>query len=438
MMNLNERAMNTNRELKEIELRRQNEIKEVQNIYNDAKAALVEYGVVISEEVEVQPVVNNIVISKGKIVEVKTIETVVETKEVEIVKEVVVEDTNKITLLEEQITTLNNKIAELEKQITIYETAKQVTVEEAVEIIKEMDTPKNKNKYDINELDEIYRNDEILINSYYLLNNPNERAFDLMTDEYLLKGIQKRINEIDNEQNVTFEYCDKHQKYAIRGTIKLNGVTYKYQASNRHELPTIYGCFNMDEIRQAKEMIEASVPSFKFFELADEELEQDEVIYDFDNKIVVWINRKDNSFKGYTENYAFVWDGQSEYPTGVQHKYNKFDTNQYSKMGEWTVQTGKNKGQKAQRGAKEAALILSTCKALINNNEDKESEQTNEEMEFIYTAGQTYWRIEERIADEKRLAAIAENNRRKEEEQAKQREKAAAVFAANMADLMDI
>ena len=103
------------------------------------------------------------------------------------------------------------------------------TVEEAVEIIKEMDKPKD--KYDINELDEIYRNDEILINSYYLLNNPNERAFDLMTDEYLLNGIQKRINEIDNEQNVTFEYFDKHQKYAIQGTIKLNGVTYKYHAS---------------------------------------------------------------------------------------------------------------------------------------------------------------------------------------------------------------
>ena len=332
-----------------------------------------------------------------------------------------------------QIVALNNKITELEKQIAIYETTNQKVVEETID-----EQNASKDKYDINELDEIYRNDKVIINSYHLLNNPNERAFEMMTDEYLLNGVQKRMNEIDNAQNVTFEYYDKYQKYAIRGTIKLNGVTYKYQASNRHDLPIIYGCFDMDEIRQAKEMIETSVPSFTFFELADEELEQDKVIYDFENKIVVWINRKDNSFKGYTENYAFVWDGQSEYPTGVQHKYNKFDTDQYSKMGEWTVQTGKNKGQKAQRGAKEAALILSTCKALITNNE--EPEQANEEMEFIYTAGQGqfYCRIEERIAEEKRLASIAENKKRREEEIAKQKEKNAAAVAACIEELKDL
>lgn len=471
MMNLNERAMNTNGELKELELRKQNEIKEVQDIYNDAKAALVEYGVVISEAVEVQPVVNNIVINKGKIVEANTDNETIEELEMQLdiakeeieyyhnvekdynndielfqkdiarhlkrIDELVVENEKLIdeTIeLENEIAFKDGQIIELQRQIKELEeqTAKQETVEET----KEQDIPKD--KYDINELDEIYRNDNSIINNYYLLNNPNERPLDNMPDKYFLDAIQKRINEIDNEQNVTFEYCDKYQKYAIQGTIKLNDVTYKYQASNKHDLPTVYGCFDMDEIRQAKEMIEASVPSFKFFELADEELEQDEVIYDFDNKIVVWINRKNNSFKGYTENYAFVWDGQSEYPTGVQHKYNKFDTNQYAKMGEWTVQSGKNKGQKAQRGAKEAALILSTCKALMNNN-NEESEQTNEEIEFIYTAGKTYWRIEERIADEKRLAAIAEDNRRKEEEQKIKNEERFARFVANdMADLMDI
>ncbi len=96
----------------------------------------------------------------------------------------------------------------------------------------------------------------------------------------------------------------------VQGQITIEGVTYQCKYVKTHVLPMLAGCFNMDHILKAKDMILAMdqrlVPTEEAYK------RQDNMHYDFDNKIVVYIE-EDGSFKGYNDKEMFVWDS-GRYP----------------------------------------------------------------------------------------------------------------------------
>lgn len=89
------------------------------------------------------------------------------------------------------------------------------------------------------------------------------------------------------------------------GQITIDGVTYNCKYTKSHVLPMLCGCFNMDHIKRAKEIILSINQSLQPTEHAFRR--QDNMYYDFDNKIVVYIE-DDGSYKGYNDKEMFVWD----------------------------------------------------------------------------------------------------------------------------------
>lgn len=446
---------------------------------NEAREVL---RVLNAEEVDaatlVRPEIINttsIIINKGKIVEVETI------KEVEVVKTIEVADEEEMNRLYEEIQRHLGRIDQLvvendelkdelkhqelllnefrdnmdEKIKTIHDLERQLREIKAQmnkPVVEKKETSVVDDKYKdipvprIEDEDPEFANEPIIKGTYQNFANINSDCLKkaLKYETRLAKVEELKAELLEKKARLTKERESKIEYTQVKnvagivikayGKLTVNDKEYKFVASDQHVNPVVFGAMDMETIKAAKEIILASNALPKFVNPSVRNYNE-EILYDFDNGIVVWKDTKDNCFKGYTNKYAFVWDGQSEYPTGVQHKYNAFDKKQYSKLGEWIVQSGKKAGQKAHKGAKDAALILATCKALMNNNEEseqsdssnneilvntnenKETQLTNWNPAFVYESEEYKARKaeEERIANltPEELQAIKEEEARK-------------------------
>ena len=148
---------------------------------------------------------------------------------------------------------------------------------------------------------------------------------------------------------------------AAQGTITLANKEYTFKYGATHTEPCIYGCMDMNLIREAKEVLDKTIHIIK------DDTEQKhayEVIYAFDKGIVVW-QTDDGAFKGYTKEYAFVWDGTSAVPCGTPVKHATNENKPYRKMNaSW-----------GNGFVKRAEMIKEFCRTI-----DKSRKTTKEEL----------------------------------------------------------
>ena len=382
-----------------------NEAREVLRVLNAEK---------VDAATLVRPEIINttsIIINKGKIVEVETI------KEVEVVKTIEVADEEEMNRLYEEIQRHLGRIDQLvvendelkdelkhkelllnefrdnmdEKIKTIHDLERQLRKIKAQmnkPVVEKKETSVVDDKYKdipvprIEDEDPEFANEDTITPIYTNFANINSdeikkqysyksRLTMLEQQKAALEQAKARITK-ERESKIKYTQVKNVAGIVIKayGQLTVNNKEYKFVASDQHVNPVVYGAMDMETIEAAKEIILASNALHKFVN-PEVRNYNEEILYDFDNKIVIWRDTKEDIFKGYTDKYTFSWK-YKEYdcPCGSQHRY--FDFNK------------KQKSMNESRGTiawEHAQRIMAACKALMNNNEESEqSDSSNNEI----------------------------------------------------------
>ena len=347
-----------------------------------------------------QQVINQITINKGKIVKVE----VTNNEELDrLCKEndrhmrrinelyVTIDDyqlrmnclEDEIHFRDEQILGYQNQIKQLEEEV---KTLKAQMITTKVEEVIDVKAP----EIIIDEPEELTydENDEVLQNLYVKLKQgqmtlekckPTLKAKVQKSIELLEKQIAERIEELKNSKDaLTMEVADT-MHHDVQGEITINDKTYLYKATNNHYMPIVYGAMSQDILDKAKEMINKRVKTMNIpFNFAPQVTEFDEVVYDFERRIVVW-KTTEGQYKGYTNEYIFVWDTKHDVPMRKLFKNALND-----KRTLYKPMNGAN-GSKKQKEEGQRILSLiddifgrETNEIVVNTNENVNN-NTNEE-----------------------------------------------------------
>ena len=347
-----------------------------------------------------QQVINQITINKGKIVKVE----VTNNEELDrLCKEndrhmrrinelyVTIDDyqlrmnclEDEIHFRDEQILGYQNQIKQLEEEV---KTLKAQMITTKVEEVIDVKAP----EIIIDEPEELTydENDEVLQNLYVKLKQgqmtlekckPMLKAKVQKSIELLEKQIAERIEELkNNKDTLTMEVADT-MHHDVQGEITINDKTYLYKATNNHYMPIVYGAMSQDILDKAKEMINKRVKTMNIpFNFAPQVTEFDEVVYDFERGIVVW-KTTEGQYKGYTNEYIFVWDTKHAVPMRKLFKNALND-----KRTLYKPMNGAN-GSKKQKEEGQRILSLiddifgrETNEIVVNTNENVNN-NTNEE-----------------------------------------------------------
>lgn len=331
-----------------------------------------------------QQVINQITINKGKIIAVTDPRSQEEIdglyKEVERhigrINQLAVEVEEKDQMIMNQA----NKIANLEKQLA----DAQAKINELTNTAREEETV-TQQEQTVETYDE---NDEVLQNLYAKLKQgqmtlekckPTLKAKVQKSIELLEKQIAERIEELkNNKDTLTMEVADT-MHHDVQGEITIDNKTYLYKATNNHYMPIVYGAMSQDILDKAKEMINKRVKTMNIpFNFAPQVTEFDEVVYDFERRIVVW-KTTEGQYKGYTNEYIFVWDTKHDVPMRKLFKNALND-----KRTLYKPMNGAN-GSKKQKEEGQRILSLiddifgrETNEIVVNTNENVNN-NTNEE-----------------------------------------------------------
>ena len=376
-----------------------------------------EWNITLSDKEE--QVINNIIINKGKIVEVP------------VVKEVVIDNTdnNKIQELEEKLAfkelLLNefkenmdekikimnaqaNKIEDLEIELEskdMFIEGMKLSYEQQIAELKATIRRLNTKIMFLEAEDEVFEEEEEIVadndggDAVSLFNIPEEykdnqeikSIVEKKTEEYnnaqgfgagpfqvtaeqekeeiikqTNKAIQKCIDEMkktdDYKISLTKLYDKKNQVVtAVKGHITLAGRQYAFKYGATHENPCVYGCMDMNLITEAKKVLDSVSGMIKD---TTEQKHAYDVVYAFDKGYVVW-QAEDGCYKGYTKDYAFSWDGKQAQPCGAT-LMNAIENKPFRPMN-------KSWGNGFVKRANE---IMAFCKTI-----DKYFKSTNEEPE---------------------------------------------------------
>ena len=347
-----------------------------------------------------QQVINQITINKGKIVKVE----VTNNEELDrLCKEndrhmrrinelyVTIDDyqlrmnclEDEIHFRDEQILGYQNQIKQLEEEV---KTLKAQMITTKVEEVIDVKAP----EIIIDEPEELTydENDEVLQNLYVKLKQgqmtlekckPMLKAKVQKGIELLEKQIAERIEELkNNKDTLTMEVADT-MHHDVQGEITIDGKAYLYKATNNHYMPIVYGAMSQDILDKAKEMINKRVKTMNIpFNFAPQVTEFDEVVYDFERGIVVW-KTTEGQYKGYTNEYIFVWDTKHAVPMRKLFKNALND-----KRTLYKPMNGAN-GSKKQKEEGQRILSLiddifgrETNEIVVNTNENVNN-NTNEE-----------------------------------------------------------
>ena len=364
-------------------------------------------------------VINNIIINKGKVVEVQTTKEVVidntdndriqELEEKLAFKELLLNEfkenmDEKIKIMNEQKNKIEDLEIELESKDDFIEGMK-LSYEQQIAELKATIRRLNTKIMFLEAEDEVFEKEEEIVadndggDAVSLFNIPEEykdnqeikSIVEKKTEEYnnaqgfgagpfqvtaeqekeeiikqTNKAIQKCIDEMkktdDYKISLTKLYDKKNQVVtAVKGHITLAGRQYAFKYGATHENPCVYGCMDMNLITEAKKVLDSVSGMIKD---TTEQKHAYDVVYAFDKGYVVW-QAEDGCYKGYTKDYAFSWDGKQAQPCGAT-LMNAIENKPFRPMN-------KSWGNGFVKRANE---IMAFCKTI-----DKYFKSTNEEPE---------------------------------------------------------
>ena len=342
------------------------------SVIRDAQDALKVLGfeVVSEDEIfqETKETIQPIVINKGHIVEVQTIKEVHVTNDEELnrlydenarhirrIEELTEESIqleNEITFKDGQIIGLNKQVKELEdkvaelqsalnaKKLTKVKTMQDELKDYKEELDKEADAMEAKPEQPKRNplLDKIKKAKDWTI----------EEAIESAKEDIVRKTEEKeaakaKLPEYSLEYNEkTFDKSiESRTMFGIYGTITIDKASYKFEATNNHHMPIVYGCYDEEVIRIAKEIIMNEVERFTFMNEREIGAPSYAHINDVEFPLVVWRLTDDKgnvTYHGYgsTKQYDYVltWDKKKYNYVGRKLVKNLFtdQTNAWKKL----------------------------------------------------------------------------------------------------------
>ena len=345
---------------------------EAKSVIKDAQDALKVLGfeVVSEDEIfqETKETIQPIVINKGHIVEVQTIKEVHVTNDEELnrlydenarhirrIEELTNESIqleNELTFKDGQILGLNKQVKELEdkvaelqsalnaKKLTKVKTMQDELKDYKEELDKEADAMEAKPEQPKRNplLDKIKKAKDWTI----------EEAIESAKEDMVRKTEEKeaakaKLPEYSLEYNErTFDKSiESRTMFGIYGTITIDKASYKFEATNNHHMPIVYGCYDEEVIRIAKEIIMNEVERFTFMNEREIGAPSYAHINDAEFPLVVWRLTDDKgnvTYHGYgsTKQYDYVltWDKKKYNYVGRKLVKNLFtdQTNAWKKL----------------------------------------------------------------------------------------------------------
>ncbi len=320
---------------------------------------------------ETKETIQPIVINKGHIVEVQTIKEVYVTNDEELaeLKDTIEEMQLKIDCQEEelnyyrekeseydadvegmedeirfrdgQILALNKQVKELEDKIAELQSALN-----AKKLTKENKT--NKGGDAVNAQPDKPKRNPLLDQIKKAKDWTIEEAVNSAKEDMARKAEEKeatkaKLPEYSLEYNErTFDKSiESRTMFGIYGTITIDKASYKFEATNNHHMPIVYGCYDEEVIRIAKEIIMNEVERFTFMNERERGAANYAHINDAEFPLVVWRLTDDKgnvTYHGYgsTKQYDYVltWDKKKYNYVGRKLVKNLFtdQTNAWKKL----------------------------------------------------------------------------------------------------------
>ena len=337
-----------------------------------------------------------IIINKGHIVEVQT------------VKEVVIDHTDEITALENEITfkdgqiigykrqikELEDKVAELQSALNAKKLTKVKSMQDELKDYKEElkggdameakpEQPKRKTR-DMSFMKKLEQNKP----QPFTLESALEKAVEVEEKKTEEKELAKA-----QFPNYTFEYetvtfdkdIDARTNFGIRGTITFDNASYKFEATNNHHMPIVWGCMDEAVIRLTKDIIMHEVERFSFMNDEEKNAANYSHINDAVNPLVVWRLTDENGrvkYHGYDKTRALTWE-MKKFDNYVGRKMisNIFEDGKATGRALWKKLTNKQLSDK----------FMAICKELWPedfSNDDNDPEPTKDNKHFTITKEQ--------------------------------------------------
>ena len=337
-----------------------------------------------------------IIINKGHIVEVQT------------VKEIVIDHTDEIIALENEITfkdgqiigykrqikELEDKVAELQSALNAKKLTKVKPMQDELKDYKEkleggdaMETkseqPKRKTR-DMSFMKKLEQNKP----QSFTLESALEKAIEVeeqKAEEKELAKAQFPHYEFEYE-TVTFDKnMESRSNFCIRGTITFDDASYKFEATNNHHMPIVWGCMDEAVIRLTKDIIMHEVERFSFMNDIENNAANYSHINDAVNPLVVWRLTDENGrvkYHGYDKTRALTWE-MKKFDNYVGRKMitNIFEDGKATGRALWKKLTNKQLSDK----------FMAICKELWPedfSNDDNDPEPTKDKKHFSITKEQ--------------------------------------------------
>lgn len=219
----------------------------------------------------------SIIINKGKIIEVQTI---IDNTDYALIEKL----NNKIKELEDEIAALKQPVkGDDNKTNSKLELLKKIKKPQSFTLESALEEQKAKLAKEAEE-------------KQITINNLPEHTLEYEVIDYL--GIRESVRT----------------HFGIKGTIGLNNKEYAFEATNNHHMPILYGCFDMDTIKSAKEIITHKVDKMNFMNDIENNAANYSHIDDASMPLVVWRLTDDNGnivYHAYTDKYILVWDNNN-------------------------------------------------------------------------------------------------------------------------------
>ena len=345
------------------------------------------------EETKEQPA---IIINKGHIVEVQTIKEVVINNTDEIIaleNEIAFKD-GQILGLNKQIKELEDKVAELQSALNAKKLTKVKSMQDELKDYKEElkggdvvetkpEQPKKKTR-DMSFMKKLEQNKP----QPFTLESALEKAIEVEEKKIEEKELAKA-----QFPNYTFEYetvtfdkdIDARTNFGIRGTITFDDASYKFEATNNHHMPIVWGCMDEAVIRLTKDIIMHEVERFSFMSDIENNAANYSHINDAVNPLVVWRLTDENGrvkYHGYDKTRALTWE-MKKFDNYVGRKMisNIFEDGKATGRALWKKLTNKQLSDK----------FMAICKELWPedfSNDDNDPEPTKDKKHFTITKEQ--------------------------------------------------